>query len=220
MIFQRIVATISLLTSVVACQSSIPFPTSDELDESVYPTSEMLTSPRRIEIARIMHLRQLKEPLWLDALVQYDEVYRLEYSSTYHGPMIVRLQRKDDTYSLTARTMTQEESRTASDCVYSPDTKRPWKCALGRIHKEVSRPLRHDEWNEFKKLVSQASFWDLPQVSDRLGHDGAWWTLEGMDADRQHRVSRWSPEPGAYRALCEHMLQASGIDAPRASPLK
>lgn len=220
MTFRWIVATMSLLSSVVACRSSTPFPASAELDRPLFPTSELLTSPRRVEIARVLRLRQMKEPLWLDALLQYDEVYRLEYSSTHHGPMIVRLQRKDKSYSLTARTMTQEQSTMVSDCVYSPDTKRPWECPVGRIHQEVSRVLRHNEWHELKRRIAEASFWNLAQVSDRVGLDGAWWTLEGSDAGRQHRVSRWSPEPGAYRTLCEYMLQASGLDAPPASSLK
>ena len=69
-------------------------------------------------------------------------------------------------------------------------------------------------WREFEQLVSRASFWDLPQVDDRIGYDGFWWTLEASDAGRQHRVTRWSPEPGAYWALCEYMLEASGIHAP------
>ncbi len=215
-LIQRILVLTFLLLWAPACQSQAPFGESDELDTPSLASDELVFSPRRIEIARIKGLRQMNEPVWLDSLSQYDEIYRVAFSSTYHGPMIVRFQRKDDAHTLVARTMTQEEDRKLSSCVFSPHTRRPWTCPLGALRANVWRPLTREDWQRFKQLLVQASYWKLSEISDRIGMDGAIWALDAYDGQRSHRVERWSPEDGPFRTLCEFMIDAAGIHAPRA----
>jgi hypothetical protein len=78
----------------------------------------------------------------------------------------------------------------------------------------VEKPLGEDEWRLFKESIYQNRYWLLQREIDRMGVDGGTWTIEGRRPDAEsfkkrsyHVVSRWSPEEGAFRNICKHLLE-------------
>lgn len=76
--------------------------------------------------------------------------------------------------------------------------------------------LSTEQWEKFEKMIYSANFWTLPIEVDRRGFDGSLWDLEGFrpaaakcGKRTHHGVSRWSPEKGAYRDLCEELFKLS-----------
>ena len=91
----------------------------------------------------------------------------------------------------------------------------PFDTTMTIINEKVNF-LSIEQWEKFEKMVYEANFWTLPIEVNRMGFDGSSWDLEGFRPDAakcgkrtHHGVSRWSPEKGAYRDLCEELFKLS-----------
>jgi len=58
--------------------------------------------------------------------------------------------------------------------------------------------------------LNAEGFWDMPFDDGQRGLDGAQWTLAAIHEGRTHVVQRWSPERGAFYALCLQLVDAVG----------
>jgi hypothetical protein len=57
----------------------------------------------------------------------------------------------------------------------------------------------------------RASFWTLDIRDDRIGFDGATWTIEGRRRDIYHVVERWSPDYDAIWRLGRLLFDLAGF---------
>lgn len=81
----------------------------------------------------------------------------------------------------------------------------------GKLKHSYSRRLTTGEWREFKRLLEDSCFWNLPTEEEILGDDGARWIFEGVKEGRYHIVDRWSPTNGSYHELCLYMMKLYGL---------
>jgi len=130
------------------------------------------------------------------------EVYRFLWLRSFHNPMAVRVWRTSE-----GRFISVKELRFKSfgDNEDADDYK------LGKLIADDTRPLRAEEWDEFTRLLEGACYWNLAARRDTDGEDGARWILEGARDGRYHVVDEWTPQSGAYREACLHLLKLSGL---------
>ena len=132
--------------------------TADELpvyeDRSTPPTER-----RTIACCRLNGgwLARRQEPLCRSLNTEI-EVYRLDWSSSFDGDALIRIGREDDRISL------QAMYRRGS---FSSD----------QVERDIV--LSIDDWNRLQDALIDASFWALDMRHDRVGFDGATWTMEG-----------------------------------------
>lgn len=138
------------------------------------------------------------------------EVYRLAWIPSFHHTVIVRVERREGSYSLSAIELSGAGG-------YEP----------GTPQRHVAATLSQTEWNTWLNLVAQARFWHAQTVAadtvfdstgahvEFMGLDGARWLLEARRADTYHAVDRWSPMAdgpyGAFRTACSWLLHRSGL---------
>lgn len=142
------------------------------------------------------HLRAMGERSIWEIVGDGEEVFRFTWLRTFDHPVVVRFSRKGYTFEIYSRELTGAGG-------YEP----------GRILRTDTKRLSKDEWCEFKRLLDETSYWQMPSVDDEGGGlDGAQWILEGVRNGQYHLVDRWSPESGAFREACVYLLQLSGRD--------
>lgn len=142
------------------------------------------------------HLRAMKEGPFYYAENVEAERYRFLWLRTFHHPVAVRVWDAGGD-----RFVTLKELSGAGG--YEP----------GRLLLERTRKLSKGEWDEFKRLLDEACYWEMPTADDTLGNDGAQWVLEGVRENRYHVVDRWTPKGGSYREACLYALSLSGFVA-------
>ncbi len=82
---------------------------------------------------------------------------------------------------------------------------------MGSLAVDQRRPLSDDQWLRFKRLLVQASYWDLPSADDGpIPKDGAEWVIEGFESKKYHKAHRRSPST-EFRAACIYLVQLSGL---------
>ncbi len=81
------------------------------------------------------------------------------------------------------------------------------------IAEKIEIKLLKREWRALQQSVYKNKYWTLPREIDRYGCDGGTWIIEGRRPDAArcgkrdyHIVSRWSPEEGDFRNLCETIM--------------
>lgn len=140
-------------------------------------------------------LKAMSEKSLLDISDENAEVYRFLWLRTFHHPIFVRVERKQNE----VRLFTKELDGAGG---YEP----------GKVFRSDNRKLTENEWCAFLRLVDKANYWNLPTKNEVLGNDGAEWILEGVKENRYHVVDRWTPEKGEYRQVCIYLLRLSGLD--------
>jgi len=82
------------------------------------------------------------------------------------------------------------------------------------VVENIEKNLPISEWKIFKKSIYRNEYWMLPREIDKEGLDGGTWTIEGRRPDAEickkriyHIVSRWSPEEGKFRKICEKLIE-------------
>jgi hypothetical protein len=150
----------------------------------------------------------MKEPSMLSLTDCSAESYRFLWLRSFHAPIAVRLWRSNGQHFLVVK---QLRSR---------DDDRPGKILISRINS-----LSEEEWNNFKKLLHESSFWKLlveeptvvnPDGSITVYADGAQWIMEGASDNCYHIVDRHSAK-GEYREACLYLLKLSGLQVKKAN---
>ena len=143
------------------------------------------------------NLRAMDEPSLLSGNA-FDETYRFLWLRSFHRPIVVRVWRAGDKYSLAAKELDGAGG-------YPP----------GNVIVNKSRPLTLEEWITFMRLLEQACFWNLaPEDINTRPNDGAEWVVEGVKQGRYPVIDVFSPNSGSYRDACIYLLKIAdlGID--------
>ena len=141
------------------------------------------------------HLRVMNEPSLYFPDDSEAESYRFLWLRSFHHPVAVRIWQSGGDHFITLKQLSGAGG-------YEP----------GRLVINRTRAISRVEWEEFIRLLEQASYWNLPTDDYYFGHDGAQWILEGVRGGRYHIVDRWSPNGGNYRAACFYLLVLSGLE--------
>jgi len=126
-----------------------------------------------------------------------EECYRFLWLRSFHHPIAVCLWRSGDAHFVHVKQLSGAGG-------YEP----------GKLVINRTRFLTKGEWDEFIRLLEEASYWKLPTEDSVIGNDGARWVLEGVRENRYHIVDRWGPKGGNYREACLYLLGIAnlGID--------
>lgn len=141
-----------------------------------------------------------------------EEVYRLAWIPTFHHTVVVRIERRGQSYALSAVELSGAGG-------YEP----------GVPQRRTAITLRESEWAAWLRMVVQSRFWQAQTVahdsvfdstgaySEWIGLDGAQWVLEARRGNDYHAVDRWSPMAdgpyAAYRRACTWLLLRSSLVA-------
>ena len=132
------------------------------------------------------HLRAAREG-GLCALAGAAEVYRFTWLRTSDAPVVVRVERREDRFTLTAKKLNGAGG-------YEP----------GRLVVNRTVQLGSTEWAHLRMLLDSAAFWSPETRTEEplIGLDGAQWIMEGAEGNRYQAVDRWSPgETGPSRHI-------------------
>jgi len=138
------------------------------------------------------HLKALEEAILSDSLQA--NVYRFTWLRTFHNPVVIRLERTDESVKLYWKVSDGQGG-------YDP----------GIIYVNNSKTLTINEWQDIETAIQSIDFWNLPTNENRvLGLDGARWILEGAASGKYHIVDRWSG--GTIKEFCLKLLKLTDID--------
>lgn len=141
------------------------------------------------------HLAAMNEPSLLNKSNAIER-YRFLWLRSFHHPVAVRLERLNDQKLLILKQLSGRGG-------YEP----------GNLVVNRTRVLTEREWSEFKRLLEQCCYWQMPaqRFDEASGEDGAQWIFEGARDGRYHIVDRWSPRDTDYRKFCLYFLKISGL---------
>jgi hypothetical protein len=140
-------------------------------------------------------LRSLREPLLFKKLNNSE--YRLTLLGAFDEPIVSRIVRTGNEHTLVYKHKEGSEPQWADELtVYE------------------SRRLTQQDWDKFKSLLEATDFWNMPTFNDRMGFDGSWWILEGVDNGKYHVVHRWTPQSDNYQKCGLFLLDLVAPDVP------
>lgn len=139
------------------------------------------------------------------------EVYRIMILPNYVNPIVVRVQRHGELYSLSARRLDGQGG-------YDP----------GKLVEAKDIELGAHDSKSLAVLIQNLNFFQLPSDNGGATPDGDAWILEGVSQSKYHVAVRWcvdSCEPGwcadsyepekreltAFLALCRFLLDKSTL---------
>jgi hypothetical protein len=135
------------------------------------------------------NLRALDEPsLWEISKTSAEQTYRFLWLRTFHHPVAVRLNVKDDGTGL----LRVKEADGAAG--YEP----------GKLIVNRTTEISKQRVQVFLGKIEELGYWNLSTREDRsnfVGVDGAQWVLEGVRDRKYKLVDRWSPRQGPMREL-------------------
>jgi len=118
-------------------------------------------------------LRALKEPSLSYGKTDADESYRFLFVPSFHGTIVVRVDRTGSEIRLHTAMLSGPGGR---DIVESADL-----------------TLQQKQWDDLLARLAAAHFWESRATHDEIGIDGENWIIEGRLADRYWVVDQWSP---------------------------
>jgi hypothetical protein len=124
------------------------------------------------------HLRAADEGRLCSLPPGTTEAYRFIWLRTFHPPIIVRVEQREDTHVLIAKQLDGAGG-------YEP----------GRMVVNRTVPLRPEQWVRLRALLDSAAFWS-PSGRSRdtsPGLDGAQWVLEGVREGHYRAFDYWTP---------------------------
>jgi hypothetical protein len=130
------------------------------------------------------------------------DVYRIMILPTWGNPIVVRVQKHGELYSLSARRLDGQGG-------YDP----------GKLAEAKDIELSADDSKSLAALIQNLHFFQLPTKDDVRGLDGDEWIIEGVSQRKYHVVVRWcadsyDPERRkltSFLALCRFLLDKSTL---------
>jgi hypothetical protein len=142
------------------------------------------------------HLYAMKEPLLFNKPTD-KEIYRLTLLRSFHNPVVVRIEKYDDNYSLIWK---------LSDGMggYEP----------GELIINEIRDLTKADWDGFKSKLSGADIWNMELGRVSSGTDGADWILEAVKHAKYIVVvgTDYYPNDGGFYEACKYLLYMTDLD--------
>lgn len=141
-------------------------------------------------------LTALNEPvIFNNRLANNDETYRFTWLRSFHHPIAVRVEKRDQKYMLYWKMCDGAGG-------YKP----------GKLILNKSKTLSKQQWDSFGELLKKVNFWNVATKNAIPGNDGAQWILEGMHGESYRVVNRWSPDAkDDYYKCCDYLLDLTGI---------
>jgi hypothetical protein len=142
------------------------------------------------------HLKAMKEPsLWADSNKPEWQSYRFLWLRTFHHPIAIRLNVKNDgTGELISKV-------TSGAGGYEP----------GELIIDRTTSLSPSQVSIFLKALDKADFWNMPSKGGKMGNDGAQWIIEGVKNEKYHLVDRWSPKNNTFRDAAIALTRLSNL---------
>lgn len=142
------------------------------------------------------HLSAMREPS-LQCVSRYP-VYRFLWLRTFHHPISVRVEKRNDGMHLFAVELDGAGG-------YEP----------GNESKRVGRMLSAREARAFAKTISAARVFDAPDKPGMGGTDGAQWIVEARDGERYQFHDVWTPDSGRIHDLGKVFIALTGWSIPQ-----
>ncbi len=148
-------------------------------------------------------LERMNEPRLPDYAKDVNaDVYRIMILPTWGNPIVVRVQRHGELFSLLAR-------RLDGQAGYDP----------GKLVEAKDIELGADDSKALEVLIRNLNFFHLPTNDNLIGMDGDESIIEGVSQGKYHVVERWcaaSYDPQkrgltAFLALCKFLLDKSTL---------
>lgn len=148
-------------------------------------------------------LRRMKEPPLPDLTKDVNaELYRLMILPTWGNPIVVRIHKRGELYSLSARRLDGQGG-------YDP----------GKLVEAKDFELNSDDSKALEQLIGNLNFFELPTDDEVFGHDGDQWVLEGVAHGKYHVATRWCPSSynpdkrglKSFLELCTFLMDKSGL---------
>jgi hypothetical protein len=161
-----------------------------------FPAVALSDSAWSAQFLNDWYSRQLKamNELPLAALENEDESYRFLWLRSFHEPIAIHVWRKGVGHFITVKRLNGRGG-------YAP----------GTFNLYWARSLSENDWDAFMMHLEHSEYWSMSTKDDRMLTDGAQWIMEGYREGRYHVVDRQSPDAGAYRDACLHLLRQSGL---------
>jgi hypothetical protein len=130
------------------------------------------------------------------------DIYRIMILPTWGNPIVVRVQRHGELYSLSSRRLDGQGG-------YDP----------GKLAESKDIELSADESKSLAVLIQNLNFFQLPAEDRVRGFDGDQWIVEGVSQGKYHVAVRWcansyDPEKRkltTFLALCRFLLNKSTL---------
>lgn len=124
-------------------------------------------------------------------------VYRFLWLRTFHAPIVVRVEKRNDAMHLVAVRLDGEGG-------YGP----------GREVERIDRVMSDQEMDVFNEALANAWIWTSPDAPETRGLDGSRWIIEARDGSRYKFQDVWSPETGRIHALGKTFIALTGWPIP------
>jgi len=143
-------------------------------------------------------LYAMREPSLYQETGNDIETYRFTWLRTFHNPIVIRISRQRDTFSIILKLCDGLGG-------YEP----------GNLVVNLTRTISHQEWEKFQSHLSTIDFWSMETSDDVIGFDGADWVLEGKNDGLYRLVTRWKPNHNiSYYQCCDYLIQLAGLVIP------
>jgi len=154
-------------------------------------SSELGRSERQAELYS-ERLKLMSETPIFFVKKQHGEVYRFLWGRAFHSRIMIRVQKKDKTYSLVLKQTKKQDSNMM-------------------IEQEEERILTSKEWNMFINHLNKLSFWNYSLFNDEVCLDGSTWMLEAAKNGKYHVIHRYCPKSQKFRNACLYLVKLSGL---------
>jgi hypothetical protein len=148
-------------------------------------------------------LERMKEPRLPGFIKDVNaEVYRVMILPTWGNPIVVRVRKRAEIYSLSARRLDGQGG-------YDP----------GKLVETTDVDLNADDSKALDALIQKLDFFNLATDDGGMGKDGDESIIEGVSSGRYHVVQRWCATSydtekrrlGAFVALVRFLLDKSNL---------
>jgi hypothetical protein len=150
-------------------------------------------------------LERMKEPRLPELATNVNaEVYRMTIFPTWGNAIAVRVSRRGESYSLSARRLNGQAGFEA-----------------GKLVEEKDIELGAEDSKALEVLVQNLNFFQFSTDDGFIGTDGDEWILEGVSGGRYHVAKRWCAGESVYNpnkrgltaflALCKFLVDKSSL---------
>ena len=120
------------------------------------------------------------------------ETYRFTWLRTFHNPVVIRISRQHDTFSILLKLCDGNGG-------FEP----------GNLVVNLTRAIPRQDWEIFQGHLNTIDFWAMePRDDSVIGLDGAEWLLEGKKDGRYRLITRLSPRSRNihYYQCCDYLF--------------
>jgi hypothetical protein len=118
------------------------------------------------------------------------EIYRFILLRSFDNPIVIRIEKNKGSYKVFWKLFEGVDDYVS-----------------GKMIVNQSKSIDSSNWTYFSNLLNRAKFWSIiPDPFESVGCDGSEWILEGVNSQKYHIVSRWSPTHGRFYDCCNYLI--------------